>query len=439
MGTLCTAKNPLIYGNGDTLHCQKPPHIWRWGHFALPKGPSYMAMGTLCTAKKPLIYGDGDTLHWQKAPHIRRWGHFALPKSPSYMAMEHFALPKSPSYMAMGTLCTAIKPLIYGDGDTLHCQQSPHIWRWGHFALPKIPSYTAMGTPCTAKKPLIYGDGDTLHFQKAPHIRRWGHFALPKSPSYMAMGTPCKRKKPLIYGDGDTLHCQTAPHIWRWGHFALAKSPSYMAMGTLCIAKKPLIYGDGDTLHSQKAPHIRRWGHFALPKKTHKGRKLSRWMTPPRVIAAIAFFHVHAVLHIVRSPCICVQQPASTSMREALLLSTCHLNQPNQAPLCRVLPRAQTPTQRRAEGAPSIRTRPQNTRHHAACTTYPWLLPARCDHTKFTLPVSAQVHTDIKNVQSHLYTGREGAVVPAGGKGGRGGNRSAVAPRTDVSGSRGGT
>ena len=57
--------------DGDTLHCQKAPHIWRWGHLALAKSPSYMATGTLCTAKKPLIYGDGDTLYCQKAPHIR--------------------------------------------------------------------------------------------------------------------------------------------------------------------------------------------------------------------------------------------------------------------------------------------------------------------------------------------------------------------------------
>ena len=47
---------PLIYGDGDTLHCKRAPHIWRWGHFTLPKSPSYMAMGTLCTAKKPLIF-----------------------------------------------------------------------------------------------------------------------------------------------------------------------------------------------------------------------------------------------------------------------------------------------------------------------------------------------------------------------------------------------
>ena len=55
-----------IYGDGDTLHWQKAPHIWQWGHFALAKSPSYMAMGTLCTARKPLIYGNGDSLHCQK-------------------------------------------------------------------------------------------------------------------------------------------------------------------------------------------------------------------------------------------------------------------------------------------------------------------------------------------------------------------------------------
>ena len=58
--------------------------------------------------------------------------------------------------------------------------------------------------------------------------------------------------------------------------------------------------------------------------EAHKGRKLSRWMTLPTAIASIASFHVHAVLHIIHSPCICVQQPASTSKREALQLSTCH-------------------------------------------------------------------------------------------------------------------
>ena len=102
--------------------------------------------------KKLLIYGDGETLHLQKAPHIWRWGHFALPKSSSYT-------------------------------DPLHWQKAPHIWRWGHFALAESPSYTAMGTLCTAKRPLIYGDGDTLNWRKARHIWRWGHFALPKSPS----------------------------------------------------------------------------------------------------------------------------------------------------------------------------------------------------------------------------------------------------------------
>ena len=69
MGTLCTGKEPLIYANGDTLHCQQAPHIWRWGHFALPKSPSYMAMGTPWYGKKLRMYGDGDTLHCQKAPH----------------------------------------------------------------------------------------------------------------------------------------------------------------------------------------------------------------------------------------------------------------------------------------------------------------------------------------------------------------------------------
>ena len=48
--------------------------------------------------------------------------------------------------MAMGTLCTGERPLIYGDGDTLHCQKAPHMRRWRHLALAKIPSYMAMGT-----------------------------------------------------------------------------------------------------------------------------------------------------------------------------------------------------------------------------------------------------------------------------------------------------
>ena len=78
MGTLCTAKKHVIYGDGDTLHWQKAPHIWQRGHFALPKSPSYMAMGTLCTAKKPLIYGDGDTLQCQKAAQRQRGGVFLV-------------------------------------------------------------------------------------------------------------------------------------------------------------------------------------------------------------------------------------------------------------------------------------------------------------------------------------------------------------------------
>ena len=33
MGTLCTAKKAPMYEHGDTLHCQKGPYIWAWGHF----------------------------------------------------------------------------------------------------------------------------------------------------------------------------------------------------------------------------------------------------------------------------------------------------------------------------------------------------------------------------------------------------------------------
>ena len=156
------------------------------------------------------------------------------------------------------------------------------------------------------------------------------------------------------------------------------------------------------------------------------GRKLSRWMTPPTAIAAIASFHVHAVLHIVHSPCICVQQPASTSMREVLLLSICHRNQPNQAPLCRVLPRAQTPTQQRAERR-SINTHaaakrtPPRCMHHLPLVTAHTVRSHKVHVGTHSAPVSAQVHTDIKNVQSHLFTGREGAAVPAGGQGVGGG------------------
>ena len=66
MGTLCTGKKAPVYGQG--------------GHFALAKRPPYMGTGTLCTGKKAPIYGHGDTLHWQKGPHIWAWGHFALAK-----------------------------------------------------------------------------------------------------------------------------------------------------------------------------------------------------------------------------------------------------------------------------------------------------------------------------------------------------------------------
>ena len=107
------------------------------------------------------------------------------------------------------------------------------------------------------------------------------------------------------------------------------------------------------------------------------------------------------------SPCICVQQPASTSMREALLLSTCHRKQPNQAPLCRVLPRAQTPTQQRPERR-SINTHaaakrtPPRCMHHLPLVTAHTVRSHKVHASTHSAPVSAQVHTDIKNVQSHL-------------------------------------
>ena len=178
----------------------------------------------------------------------------------------------------------------------------------------------------------------------------------------------------------------------------------------------------------------------------HKGQKLGRWMNPPTAIAAIASFHVHAVLHIIHLPCICVQQPASTSKREALDSPPATGNQPNQAPLCRVLPRAQTPTQRHAERR-SINTHaaakrmPPRCMHHLPLVTAHTVRSHRGHAGTHSAPVSVQVHTDIKNVQSHLFTGREGAAVPAGGQGeeGGGGDRSAVAARTELSGYRGGT
>ena len=51
MGTLCTGKKAPIYGHGDTLHWQKGPQIWAWGHFALAKRPPHMSMGTVCDWK----------------------------------------------------------------------------------------------------------------------------------------------------------------------------------------------------------------------------------------------------------------------------------------------------------------------------------------------------------------------------------------------------
>ena len=111
MGTLCTGKRAPIYRHGDTLHWQKGPQIWAWGHFTLAKRAPYMGMGTLCTGKKAPIYG-------------------------------------------MGTLCTGKKAPKYGHGDTLHLQKVPHIWAWGHFALAKRPPNMGMAP--------IYGHGDTM-------------------------------------------------------------------------------------------------------------------------------------------------------------------------------------------------------------------------------------------------------------------------------------
>ena len=68
MGTHCSAEKPPMYGHPDTLHYQKAPYIWAWGHFALRKNHLCMGMGTLCTAEKPPTDGHRDTLHYQKAP-----------------------------------------------------------------------------------------------------------------------------------------------------------------------------------------------------------------------------------------------------------------------------------------------------------------------------------------------------------------------------------
>ena len=65
MGTLCIAKKPPKYGHWDTLHCQKAPYFWAWGHLTLPKSTLNMGMGALCIGKKHTIYGHGETL--QKA------------------------------------------------------------------------------------------------------------------------------------------------------------------------------------------------------------------------------------------------------------------------------------------------------------------------------------------------------------------------------------
>ena len=97
-------------------------------------------------------------------------------------------------------------------------------------------------------------------------------------------------------------------------------------------------------------------------------------------------------------------------------------NKPNQAPLCRVIPRAQTPTQRRAESrsiythAAAKRT-PPRCMHHLPLVTAHTVRSHKGHAGTHSAPVSAQVHTDRKNVQSHLFTGREGAAVPAGGQG----------------------
>ena len=54
-GTFCISKKPPIYGQGDTLHKQKGPHIWAWGHFALAKMSLYISIETFCTTKKATI------------------------------------------------------------------------------------------------------------------------------------------------------------------------------------------------------------------------------------------------------------------------------------------------------------------------------------------------------------------------------------------------
>ena len=59
---ICNAKKAPIDGHGDSLHCQKGPYLWAWGHFALPKRPLIMGMGTVYTAQKATSYGPVNTL-----------------------------------------------------------------------------------------------------------------------------------------------------------------------------------------------------------------------------------------------------------------------------------------------------------------------------------------------------------------------------------------
>ena len=87
---------------------------------------------------------------------------------------------------------------------------------------------------------------------------------------------------------------------------------------------------------------------------------------------------------------------------------------------------------------------PPRCMHHLPLVTAHTVLSLKGHAGTHSAPVSPQVHTDIKNVQSHLFTCREGAAVPAGGGrdqkgGGGGGNRSAVAARTEISGHQRGT
>ena len=100
METLCNGKKAPLYGNGDTLHWQKVPHIQTCEHFALAKRPQYMGIWTLCIGKKAPIYRHGDTLKWQKGP-----------------------------FMGMGTLCAAKKVPMYGHGDPLsNCPKRPIVF-----------------------------------------------------------------------------------------------------------------------------------------------------------------------------------------------------------------------------------------------------------------------------------------------------------------------